>query len=478
MDLTQDKYKLSQYNVFHREGDVQYMWNTYSNALLKLDKKSQEYVQSFNNSPLADDGSNEFSILKDNGFVVFESIDEFGRIKLQQRQTLLAHDSRVSFIIAPGMGCNYKCRYCFEKDSDQTGVMTLEVADDVAEYICNTLKNNPHIKQIDISWFGGEPLLYFDSIEVISRKVIEYTDENNIVFSAGIITNGRFMDEEILMKMQECRITGAQITLDGTCDVYCESKGATIEDFDCVIKNIIYASDKIYISIRLNIPDYDVKEAIAITDLLLTEYELLDKISVYFAFIKNYTLGVDTKQQAFVKFSKNYLSWTDYVVKNYGISKINLAIPSQRLTHCGIIKMCNACIGPRGELYRCEHDFGDSTKITGDIWHGRFFNDAEFQYYDTIDTIKEGKCSECNYLPICMGGCMREHIDGYLGIDCDASNEIHFKLKLLKATNDTELLTKSADVCNEYCGNHSCPFARLDCSTYQCGHFHVLREGW
>ena len=38
MDWSQVKYKLSQYNVFHRDDDVEYMWNTYSDALGRVPK--------------------------------------------------------------------------------------------------------------------------------------------------------------------------------------------------------------------------------------------------------------------------------------------------------------------------------------------------------------------------------------------------------------------------------------------------------
>jgi hypothetical protein len=33
MNLSQVRYKLSQYNVFHNVGDVQYVWNTYSDEV-------------------------------------------------------------------------------------------------------------------------------------------------------------------------------------------------------------------------------------------------------------------------------------------------------------------------------------------------------------------------------------------------------------------------------------------------------------
>jgi len=269
VNLLQDKYKLSQYNVFHDDGDIRYMWNTYSNALLKLDKQSQEYVNHFNDNSSVDDGSNEFKLLKDNGFIIFEKLDELGRIRLHEKQKLFSHATDgMSVVIAPGMGCNYSCSYCFEKQSNKLGVMTLDTASAVALYICNQLKGNSNIKHLDILWFGGEPLLYMDAVQAVSREVLEFTKKHDIKYSAGITTNGRFLDGENLKKIQEFGIANAQITLDGMCESYCKSKGATTEDFNKVIENILFASDKIRISIRLNIVNNNADEAIKITDLL------------------------------------------------------------------------------------------------------------------------------------------------------------------------------------------------------------------
>jgi len=83
MNRQQEKYKFSQYNVIHKDGDLQYIWNTYSNALLVLDKNEQEYIRTFTG---IDDNSNSFNLLKANGFIVYEHLDEFGRVCMEEKQ--------------------------------------------------------------------------------------------------------------------------------------------------------------------------------------------------------------------------------------------------------------------------------------------------------------------------------------------------------------------------------------------------------
>lgn len=39
-------------------------------------------------------------------------------------------------------------------------------------------------------------------------------------------------------------------------------------------------------------------------------------------------------------------------------------------TGCALIRAKNAVIGPRGELYNCEHNLGIADKIIGDVKTG------------------------------------------------------------------------------------------------------------
>ena len=428
----EEKYKLSRYNVFYQDGDVQYVWNTYSDALLKLEKSGQEYIQSFRGT---DDKSYEFDMLKSNGFIVYEQIDEFGRICLQEKQALFTSNPEdLLFVIAPSLECNFRCNYCFQKTAEKSGVMTPETAEKVAEYICCQLENNPNIKKLHIKWFGGEPLLHVNIIENISRKVIDYTQKNEIKFGASLITNGRFLDSKTLTLLRECYVEMAQITVDGTRDSFCKSKGALSEDFDCVINNICNAAEKIRISVRLNIPDNDANEAISITDFLFSHCKLFAKNIVYFAYICDYSASEEVLQQAYIKYVQNYFKWLKHIIEHYDINKIKTKIQNRksRSTSCGLIKSHNVCIGPHGELYKCEHSFGDDSMIIGNVWQGRFFNDAEMAYYTTIDNPLKSKCFQCKYIPICLGECPNDRINGFVKIDCDAYQQLFFKVKLLE----------------------------------------------
>ena len=426
--MKHDKYKLSQYNVIHNKGGLQYIWNTYSDALVELDKDGQSYLRNFIG---IDDGSTEFDLLKKNGFVVGEQINEFIRVCMNEKYDLYSMDtSTIGFVIAPGMGCNYNCVYCFQSTVDKSGVMTKEVADDVATFICNCLEGNRNVKNIDVMWFGGEPLLYVDIIESISRIVIKYTNTHEINYRASITTNGLLLDKRTLELLLELSINSAQITVDGLRDSYCISKGAVPEDFECVIENIRNAAEKVDLTVRINIPDNDVYEAINITEYLLTQCSLLNKINIHFAYVCDYTAQRNVSKQSYLHYVDNYLLYLKYIVDNYRTVCSRLSKPKRRSTSCGLVRVSNICIGSRGELYKCEHRFGDSSFIMGDIWNGHYYNNAELAYCFTVDL--DEKCTQCQYTPICMGGCADDRVSGFTRYDCEAYKRIQLELKLIE----------------------------------------------
>ena len=64
--------------------------------------------------------------------------------------------------------------------------------------------------------------------------------------------------------------------------------------------------------------------------------------------------------------------------------------------------MNSLCIGPKGELYKCEHDFGVDEKCIGSITEGIYFSDHFMQY---MNQPLPQKCKECKIFPLCLGGC-------------------------------------------------------------------------
>lgn len=140
------RYKLSRYNNIFKRKSGFYLWNTFSGALIKLDDMAIKYISEFNG---IESDSSCFLTLKENGCIIENNIDELGRVLLDEKtMTLENTPSTLNLTIAPGLGCNYKCEYCFENKRVSHKKMTLEVQDEICNYIKNVINNNKYIKKL------------------------------------------------------------------------------------------------------------------------------------------------------------------------------------------------------------------------------------------------------------------------------------------------------------------------------------------
>ncbi len=414
------KYKLSRYNVvFNRDGN-DYLWNTFTGALFRLDQEGKDYLSGFDTS---DCSHRFFKPLFDAGCIVDERYNELGKILVDEKAVMLnTAPKSIHFTIAPGLGCNYNCVYCFEKDRTSLKVMTAKTRDEVCRYIIQLAEANPFLEYIGITWFGGEPLIYPGIIEEISSVLICYCEKRRIGYGAGIVTNGRLLDGKTAMMLAKNRVSYVQLAMDGMGEYYALQKGTTVRDFEETVDNIVRCADIIPITVRINISD-SLDEALKLTDHLLKEKKLDGKIKIYVAHIRDYKekcMSVEEKSHS------NFLELEGEYIRLFGAggrySKDSLFYvePKRRTTTCLSVCANNFCIGPEGELYRCEHHFGNPDYIVGSIEDGRFYSDLEVEY---IKHNHPKKCEECNMFPVCLGGCMNDNRGGDVALSCERFKE-------------------------------------------------------
>lgn len=420
-------YKLSFYNETIEYNKEKYIWNTLSGALIKLNALGEQYISSFSGS---NDSSEYFQILSKNRFIVLEEIDEIGTLlSNEQRDMFNSNPQTLVFTIAPGMDCNYHCVYCFENRRSREQHMTKETESNTVSYIIKKAEQIPTLKKLDIKWFGGEPLIYLDTIRNISQQLSNYCQNHDIEYDSGLITNGSLLTEDVLETVLQCHISSAQITIDGLEAEYCKSKGTTSELFYQTIDNICKACRKLRITIRLNIPGNDADKAIRITDYLLSTNKLYKKIDIYFAFVRDY--NKDSAVLDYRHFCKEYEKWLSHMLSNYNWRETHKNAPKTKSTSCGLIHLHNSCIGPTGELYKCEHCIGNIDASCGDIINGNYHNINERAYMETLSSGKRMDCINCKYLPLCMGGCANDYVTKNPGFNCEDYKQHQKRLKMM-----------------------------------------------
>ena len=99
-----------------------------------------------------DDYGTKLTLLK-GGFIIPDEVDEFDLLKVQNLKQRFSHDSSVYSVLLT-MDCNFQCPYCFEEMGK--GPISPEVIDALIEMATRETKGG---KQLEVIWFGGEPLI-------------------------------------------------------------------------------------------------------------------------------------------------------------------------------------------------------------------------------------------------------------------------------------------------------------------------------
>lgn len=423
-------YKLSDYNVLFSTKNNDFLWNTLSNAAFQLDKLGKQYIESFSGFETE---SEYFKLLSENGCIVPINYDELGKILIDEKKAL--EDSKspfLNFIISPGLGCNYRCVYCFEGNEHPNVVMDKETLTDVYTFISNKLQGNGVVRVCNIKWFGGEPLLYLDQIQNLSYKLIDLCEKLGIHYSAKMITNGRYLSKDKFEILKKCKIMQFQVSVDGMQELYCKNKKASCCDFYEVISNIKNASEYFKVVVRINVDSSELTEAKSLVDFLLNEQGLEGKIKLYFAFIKNYGLQLDEEVNRNKKYNYAKNTFDVWLENEHKLTNKGLIPLQRKITSCTQICKSSQCIGPRGEIYKCESNFGNHDEIIGSIYEESLYNSKLNNWY-TLEHLP--KCKECVMFPVCLGGCLNDRKNNRHAIDCESYIEMLIRRKACELQN-------------------------------------------
>jgi uncharacterized protein len=81
--------------------------------------------------------------------------------------------------------CNFRCIYCYEKF--ERGTMEPWVRRGLIHML---ERRAPQLREVQVSYFGGEPLLGIEAISEIAPGILTLTEKNGIKLTSGMTTNG------------------------------------------------------------------------------------------------------------------------------------------------------------------------------------------------------------------------------------------------------------------------------------------------
>lgn len=279
-------------------------------------------------------------------------------------------------------------------------MMSESIQDNIVEFVKNSGKS-----RLNVTWFGGEPLLGISCIERLTDMLIPAVTD----YSASMITNGYLLSDRIIEKLNHLKISSIQITLDGCADVHdsrrCLKNGK--KTFDTIISNITRVNKiapNVRINVRVNLDKTNINGFIDLYKYL--KNLKCRNLAILPAFVNDST---ETKSNPCVCNSSEQFSFISKMFKQHGIIVFPL-YPSPHRNECAVRGNSAIVIGPEGELYKCWQDVGDKSRVYGNI-SGQISNEVILsEYLMMADPFDDEECRNCLLLPICSGGCPYERI--------------------------------------------------------------------
>lgn len=375
--------KFSQYNIVTpaSEGKL-LLYNTFTGSVAKI---SQE-AYSTDNKELAS-----------KGFIVDDNENELETYKLGYYANVFATKD-FNLTVATTMACNLRCPYCFEEGGKSNDVLGHEVEQSVVALIKSRKDKN-----ISITWFGGEPLVNFASIERISEAIIG----EGIIFSASMITNGTLFTEPIIKKLDTYHIQDIQITLDGPRDIHDQkrffhNKKGT---FDIIIHNVrlLVQLSHAQITLKTNIDRNNASLYCDLKKYLLSQFsEAIEtkRVVLDLNSVRNRT-DFDGNQHC--------MSEMEFAYYKHNVLGETFRIPF-KIGACPLRSISSLVIGPDGNIYKCLEQLGHKEKAIGNIVNGSYSLSKMAHNVFCEDPFADSECTHCNILPICGGGCPIDRI--------------------------------------------------------------------
>ncbi|WP_133407814.1 radical SAM/SPASM domain-containing protein [Parashewanella tropica] len=400
---------LSQYNIpVLLKNDDYLLFNSHTRALTKLTASEYQLLNDISSLSPA-----QIKYYFANGFMVYKNANELEQLEMQFSR-IRTDDSSLPLTLAPSLGCNLACGYCFQGVEKAQDKFDAKVSQAIIDHL-DVQKN--HLNSLSITWYGGEPLMAKPALLKLADRMIALCDMNKINYSSSIITNGYLLTVETALELYARRCTWAQITIDGPQEIHDQMRPKLNGhgSYQKIIENIqaVVTQTPMAISTRVNVGQNNIEHCEA----LLHELHQLGlaetgRFSLYFAPIDASTAeSGDAFNQSLSKkvFNQKILEFTRLGQK-LGLIRPKSA-PNSFLGMCVAAKNNGLVIAANGDLHKCWETMHDPEKKIGTIFdYNKALESRNNQLWRQWSPFDNDTCRACKILPLCGGMCSHRFV--------------------------------------------------------------------
>ena len=310
--------------------------------------------------------------------------------------------------------CNLCCDYCFAGQGKYQGkdaLMSFEVGKQAFDFL---IANSGTRRNLEVDFFGGEPMLNFDVVKKLVAYAREIEGEKGKNFRFTFTTNGVALDEDV-MDFLNREMSNVVLSLDGRKEVNdrFRKNAAGRGSYDIIVPKFQQLVEKrggknYYVRGTFTHNNVDfTNDILHMADLGFTE---LSMEPVVCPPGDPYALTDEDLPKLFEQYEilatemlKREREGRPFTFYHYMIDLKNGPCIYKRITGCGSGTEYMA-VTPAGDLYPCHQFVGDEKYKLGDVWQG-VTNTATQDEFRHCNAYSRPECRECWARLYCSGGC-------------------------------------------------------------------------
>ena len=310
--------------------------------------------------------------------------------------------------------CNLRCKYCFADTGEFHGGRSLMSAEVGKKAIDFVVAKSGSRRNIEIDFFGGEPLMNFGVVKEITEYAKEQGALHDKNFRFTITTNGILLNDEVKEYVNE-NMSNIVLSLDGTKETNdrvryrVDGSGS----YDSIVPKFIDLAEsrnQTNYYVRGTFTAYNAdfaKDVIHLADLGFKQTSVEPVVAPE---TEDYALTEKHIEQVCAEYDK----LTEEYVKRYKEgNKFNFfhfmvdldqgPCAIKRLSGCGAGHEYLA-ITPEGDIYPCHQFVGNTDFKMGNVFEGKIDEEIKNTFEKSNIYTKE-KCKNCFAKFYCSGGC-------------------------------------------------------------------------
>ncbi len=347
-------------------------------------------------------------LIKDGALFTKDLYEEYIR-DFKQRSTVvkalclhIAHD------------CNLACKYCFAEEGEYKGhreLMSYEVGKQAIDFL---IANSGKRRNLEIDFFGGEPLMNFQVVKDLVAYGRSLEEANNKKFRFTLTTNGVLLNDDV-MEFANKEMSNVVLSIDGRKEVNDRMRPSRNGkgSYDLIVpryqklaesrnqtnyyvrgtfthNNLDFSEDVKHLA-DLGFKQISVEPVVALPEdaYSITEEDLPKLYEEY-----------DKLAQLILEYKKE---GKDFNFFHFMIDLSGGPCVAKRLSGCGSGTEYLA-VTPWGDLYPCHQFVGEAEFLMGNVYEGVKTPELRDEF-KLCNVYSKEKCKNCFAKFYCSGGC-------------------------------------------------------------------------